>query len=223
MKETRHPRHSRHLLAIATLIPLLALAVQSTMAEPASGARGDEAVAQNGGPKDGAHSGDTRDAHGRASQRDRDSAPADANELSAPPIHRVSRKPYVFPRPRHALSAPVRPQHWPIGVNRGPARNAIGIVTDRGSGRTIPGSRPLWLAASPTGFSKGPAPSMRLPAPTNISVRQSTGGLIVSPPRAPGITGTGMARIGSGPGTIGGTPRTTTGINGTSFRPKHGG
>jgi hypothetical protein len=35
------------------------------------------------------------------------------------------------------------------------------------------------------------------------------------------ITGTGISRPGSGPASVGGAPKSTTGINGTNTKPKH--
>ena len=220
MSTTRHKRHSRPRLAILAALPLLAWAVQPTVAEEtAAGVPTPNASA----PKDGAHDTHARGPHPDARGDDARAAPADANEPQVPPTHRVSRKPYVFPRPHHTLSMPARPHHWPTGISSGPARNAIGVVVDRGGGRTVPAFRPMWRAAGPAGLPKVATPGIGTPVTTNGLVRQNTGALIPNPPRSAGINGTGTVRVGSGPGTIGGAPRTTTGINGTSFRPKHGG
>jgi len=43
----------------------------------------------------------------------------------------------------------------------------------------------------------------------------------ITVPNRATISGTGVLRSGSGPAKLGGPAKTTSGINGTSFRPKH--
>jgi hypothetical protein len=217
-----HPLALPGIFALSMLSVLLAWTAQPAMAEPAaSAARGDAA------PKDGAQGAAAADVHARghhpdARGDDARGAPAEANELQVAPTRRLSRKPYVFPQPHHAVGGPIRPQHWPTGISSGPARNAIGIAIDHGSAvRAPPALRPLWAVAGPTGLPKNPTANIGATATANGLVHQGTAAPILTHPT--GITGTGMVRAGAGAATIGGPTRATTGINGTSFRPKHGG
>jgi hypothetical protein len=204
-----------------SLVGLLAWAAQPAMAEPAaSGSRHDDAPAANAGaPKDGETH--VRGHRPNAHHDDARGAPAGANELQTAPSHRVGRKPNVLPQPPHAVSVPIRPHHWPTGVSSGPTRNAIGIAIERRPAKTAPTLHPLWLAAGSTGLPKNPVAGIG--AATGSGLVHPGTAVIPTPPRPTGINGTGLTHVGAGPGTIGGAPRTTTGINGTSFRPKHGG
>jgi hypothetical protein len=59
------------------------------------------------------------------------------------------------------------------------------------------------------------------PATPNVGALGAARAQAVSPPRGPAvITGTGMTRLGSGPGTLGGPARSATGIDGSNIRVK---
>ena len=94
----------------------------------------------------------------------------------------------------------------------GPARNAIGVIpVDVHSGATH-------LAAIPVNPGRGP---IGLPNPPRNWVRVPPVPAAVPTPPHGLINGTTVQHVGSGPGTLGGPARLATGINGTTFKPKH--
>ena len=122
----------------------------------------------------------------------------------------------LLPKPFEA-SKPRQVRHPPAFAIAAPARNAIGIPLDHPpiarpvvvtSPATAPGA-----AAKNTGAT-GPAGGMALLhqgiPPTPLA------------PHGTGLNGTAIRQVGTGPATVGGAARVTTGIDGTSFRPKHG-
>jgi hypothetical protein len=106
--------------------------------------------------------------------------------------------------------APIRLPHptGPISPG-GPARNAIGVV-------------PVDARAGATHFASIPAnPGTGLPISARSSVYVSFGQTAVPVPPRGLVNGAPVQHVGSGPGTLGGPARVATGINGTTFKPKH--
>jgi hypothetical protein len=112
---------------------------------------------------------------------------------------------------RNAIGVPVDARVTAKGISPGAqdhAPNAIGMPKNPAGGPmanqmgnhmgTVTIARPSFGAAAMRGPVSGPIPQNRAV-----------------------ITGTGMNRPGSGPGTVGGAARNTTAINGTVIRPKH--
>jgi hypothetical protein len=150
-------------------------------------------------------------------------APPAAIDAGLPPRRRTDMplaQP-LFRKPHRAAILPRLPLQSPAATV-GPARNAIGLrLFNPAVGKPIDAPRPL----------PPPATASALPKNGPIGVTPSAvGGAVVHPTVAPpsvtgqvaGINGTGLIRPGTGPATIGGAARNATGINGTSFRPKHG-
>jgi hypothetical protein len=115
-------------------------------------------------------------------------------------IEAVKLAPIFHPHP----AGPISPA--------GPARNAIGVIPVDVHGSAAHFAS---IPANPGHGSSGPpnparnlvhAPPMQTAVPT--------------PPRGI-INGTAVQHVGSGPGTLGGPARIATGINGTTFKPKH--
>ena len=112
---------------------------------------------------------------------------------------------------RNAIGVPVDARVTAKGISPGAqdhAPNAIGMPKNPAGGPmanqmgnhmgTVTIARPSFGAAAMRGPVSGPIPQNRAV-----------------------ITGTGINRPGSGPGTVGGAARNTTAINGTVIRPKH--
>jgi hypothetical protein len=113
------------------------------------------------------------------------------------------------------------------GAEGGAARNAIGVVVPgggQGFGHAVPSSiaatgiglRGLGSGAASAGKAAGNVGSTDARRWT-IPPNPVTGP--VTP--APGINGTTMGHIASGPGYIGGPAKDRSGINGTGMRPRH--
>jgi hypothetical protein len=117
------------------------------------------------------------------------------------PVRRAPPEPITGP-PRNAIGVPLgsTPAQPAIVARPSPpfGVNATGPVPSR-SPMGSPAAPPILPVLRPV-----------VPAPT-----------VLVPPRTTGLNGTAITRPGSGPAMIGGG-RTTTGINGTSIRPKHG-
>lgn len=147
-------------------------------------------------------------------------------DLHQPPGRRTDPRLLKELAPKPFVSRPTGPVHRaPPEPITGPPRNAIGVPI----GGTQPGPASVARPSPPSGVnaaapvpSRGPMVSPVAP-PTSPVLRPVVPAPVVSvPPRATGLNGTAITRPGSGPATIGGNARTTTGINGTSIRPKHG-
>jgi hypothetical protein len=145
--------------------------------------------------------------------------------LHQPPGHRTDPRLLKELAPKPPMSHPTSPvPRAPPEPITGPPRNAIGVPI--GSTPAVPSivARP----SPPSGVNAtGPVPS-RSPmggpaAPSTLPVLRPVvpAPAVPVPPRTTGLNGTTITRPGSGPAMIGGG-RTTTGINGTSIRPKHG-
>jgi hypothetical protein len=128
----------------------------------------------------------------------------------------------AFPTSRKQVHPPSAQQ--PAGANAIPARNAIGLSLQPGANRIDTARKSAFLpaaSAAPNVVAAGPpainasklAVQPRPPGPAPVSPATTL--------RTTSINGTTMNRNGSGPGGIGGPARSATGINGTSFRPRH--
>jgi hypothetical protein len=112
------------------------------------------------------------------------------------------------------------------GAEGGAARNAIGVVVPggQGFGHAVPSSvaaagigvRGLGSGAAGAGTAAGNVGGTEARRWT-IPANPVTGP--VTP--APGINGTTMGHIASGPGYVGGPAKDRSGINGTAMRPRH--
>jgi len=125
--------------------------------------------------------------------------------VTSRPIKELLPKPFTFPKPH------VR--HAPAFAIAAPARNAIGVPLDRAL-VARPAAVTPGISAHVKGTSSGPA--------GGTAMHQIVVPPIPSGPPNIGLNGTAISRIGTGPATVGGAARFTTGINGTSIRPKHG-
>jgi hypothetical protein len=238
--------------ALAALMLLAAGATHPVRAEEAGlppAAHGDAATQDHAGTRDGAPA--ARDDHGRDEHRAgagtahaapppdnrpdtpgqrgqhfgrapaaaQGTAPPGPIDAHIPPRIRPPAKPEAFPRPRSAVRTPVVPRHQPPGGAAGPARNAIGIAVNP------PMAAPLPKVSRPpvtTGLSTGVKNATTGATPGNAAggvVHQGTG---IPVARPNGINGTGFARPGSAPGSLGGAAHVTNGINGTNLRPRPG-
>lgn len=138
-----------------------------------------------------------------------------AINATPPPVARVTTRPIkdLLPKPFRAASPPVHVRRPPAFAIAIPARNAIGIPLDR------PPIAKLNLTAGVNPAAKSPGAA----SPIGGIAALHPGNTSVPPlSRNPGLSGTTLRRVGIGPATVGGAARFTTGINGTSFRPKHG-
>jgi hypothetical protein len=115
-------------------------------------------------------------------------------------------KPFVFPKPHI--------RHAPAFAIAAPTRNSIGVALDR-----PPFARP---AAVTPGIGASAKDASRSPAGGMTALHQTVPPPLLSGPRNTSLSGTTITRIGTGPATVGGAAHVTTGINGTSLRPKHG-
>lgn len=148
---------------------------------------------------------------------DAKNGPADLPAINAtpPPGARVTARPIkdLLPKPFRAASPPVHVRRPPAFAIAIPARNAIRIPLDRSPTAKL----------NPTA---GVTPAAKFPGaagPTGAIVVPHQGiASVPTRPRNPGLSGTAIHHVGIGPATVGGAARFTTGINGTSFRPKHG-
>jgi hypothetical protein len=145
-------------------------------------------------------------------------------DASIPPAHRITRQSVkdLLPKPPHAINRPNHNQHQPPAENANPVRNAIGIPLGNA---TIPKPDAPRPPSVPTGTTpKTPSQGVAATTTGGTSIRPlvpvPTIGLDTA--HRAGLNGTGMSRVGSGPAVLGGAARTTTGVNGTSFRSKHG-
>jgi hypothetical protein len=138
---------------------------------------------------------------------------------------RATKKPPPLPSEKKmsapATPPPPNPAHQTIPHElSGPGRNAIGARLDDHA--RMPGGA-SGLQSGPAGTTAKPAAgTSTAPANTAISAHPSTGimgGSLPAQNRAV-LSGTGIARPGSGPATIGGPARNATAINGTTIRPK---
>jgi hypothetical protein len=115
-------------------------------------------------------------------------------------IEAVKLAPIFHPHPAGPISA------------TGPARNAIGVIpVDVHGGATH-------LASIPANPGRGPG---GLPNPAHDLVHVPPMPAAVPIPPRGLVNGTAVRHVGNGPGTLGGPASVTTGINGTTFKPKH--
>ena len=99
-------------------------------------------------------------------------------------------------------------------------RNAIGVpIEDHARAKGAPLTPPATAPAAVTGRSAIAMPATT-GSPSAWAAHPSSTPGIRMPPQWTGITGTGMSRPGSGPGTLGGVARNAGGINGTTIRTK---
>jgi hypothetical protein len=112
------------------------------------------------------------------------------------------------------------------GAEGGAARNAIGVVVPgggQGFGHAVPSS----VAAAGTGGSGAAGAGIAALAARNVGGTDARRWTIPANPVAgpvapvPGINGTTMGHIASGPGYVGGPAKDRSGINGTAMRPRH--
>jgi hypothetical protein len=159
---------------------------------------------------------------------------AGAIDTTIPPGHRMLRAPgknnlwNTLAKPRHATTSVregrrQRPDHDPMG---GVKRDAVGVplanaATAKPSDaiRQFPGTA---AAVGPPRTAAGTVTTITTGLPTS-PIRQSAGPAAPAsiPVARTGISGTGIVHTGSGPATLGGAAKNTTGINGSTFRPKH--
>ncbi|HUI97025.1 MAG TPA: hypothetical protein VLX44_14810 [Xanthobacteraceae bacterium] len=130
------------------------------------------------------------------------------------PVPRITSRPIKDLLPKPFTTARPRPRHAPAFAIAVPARNAIGIPLDHAPiarpATSTPGLRPAATGATGT------------PAGGLTALHQTPVPPIPSGPRNMGLDGTAVGRVGTGPATVGGAARITTGIDGTRIRPKHG-
>lgn len=177
---------------------------------PAPASPGDAGQAASHGRRNGPPSGEG--AKGGAQVPAIDARQFPGHRPTSRPIKDLLPKPYRFPKP----AAHVRPQP-PAPV--APANNAIGIPLGH-----APIAKPVVVTPPPGTSTAAKPPSGGIaPVPSLTATPRQTVPPPMPPlPRNPALNGTAFTRIGTGPATVGGVPRTTTGINGTSIRPKHG-
>jgi len=136
---------------------------------------------------------------------------------AVPQIPRLSARDRLFrlmqtARPR--LPARLHPLN--PAVPSTPVRNAIGVRIDTGAAaRTT--TMPHW-SQSPTRAGTGATP---MAAPPSITNAWRPGAAVPAPAARGALNGTALVHRGSGAPVIGGPAKTTTGINGTTLRPKH--
>ena len=168
-------------------------------------------------------------AHTGASPVDRGTgaaAPSDIH-LHQPPGHRTDPRLLKELAPKPLASHPPGPVHRaPPEPITGPPRNAIGVPI----GGTPVAPSIVARPSPPSGVNATASVPLRspigspVPPPPPLPVLRPVvpAPVITAPPRTMGLNGTGITRPGSGPAMIGGGHQATTGINGTSIRPKHG-
>lgn len=192
----------------------------------ASRERGHGSAVENGGGKsDDAHTGNPIDT--RIAEPPRGNSPS--------PLHTNPWKPAARNAiPTGAALATPRTFHLRHPSSNGgiadTTRNAIGAMHNNQSGSVIAPGHTVIGVGNHNGY-----PGLRNwsgnsagGASEKIGGSNAGQGYIASAPRAPGaatanrttVNGTGMARVGTGPSTLGG-PAKAAGINGTSIRPKH--
>jgi hypothetical protein len=135
-------------------------------------------------------------------------------------LPRTNGRDRLFKKIEAAKVAPVpRPHPHIVGPGiAGPApRNAIGIASFE------PNVRPQGFNALHPGPIPGPGSgaSIRVDVAVPGPNGWHPGSSAPTAPMRGALNGTNFVRIGSGPAVIGGSARTVTGINGTTFRPKY--
>lgn len=100
----------------------------------------------------------------------------------------------------------------------GPVRNAIGVISTDAHGNSEPHQGP---SPSANHVASIPANGPIGPNPAPNTVHPPLGQTGVTPPPHGTINGTTVQHVGIGPNTLGGPSRPATGINGTTFKPKH--
>lgn len=117
----------------------------------------------------------------------------------------------------------VRPQGLPANTSGGVVRNAVGALAP--SGPTTPhpdaGHRPPGFVPSGNSGSSGTAGPPGPPGPPGPNLHVSPHvNTVIHATVGTGINGNNFGHLASGPGTVGGAARATTGVNGTSLRPR---
>lgn len=160
-------------------------------------------------------------------ERGKGAAAPSAIDLHQPPGRRTDPRLLKELAPKPLVSHPPGPVHRaPPEPITGPPRNAIGVPI--GSTPAAPSivarpSPPSGVNATGTLPSRSPMGSpAAAPPPLPVLRPGIPAPVIPAPPHTTGLNGTGITRPGSGPAVIGGGGQATTGINGTSIRPKHG-
>jgi hypothetical protein len=221
---------------VVVLVIAAALSLRSAWAESA---------AHSGGENTTAHPQASSDAKGKTiAPKSRADAPAKQNipgaEVNSGPPENAARTPQIDTRigvpDGRARRGPPVPDRRIIGVTPSSvkphelrptspldhtARNAIGV--------SMPTYLPHMGMAPGQATVQPPAVHHPIVAPITTShpvianaPHQTIPPVVHSPPPPNGavVSGTGMARPGTGPATIGGAAKKVTGINGTTIRPK---
>lgn len=171
---------------------------------PKLGPKSEPKAGTTTGPKIGTHGPDTIDMSVAAPLR----------------LPRTNGRDRLFKKIEAAKFAPVPRPHPHIagpGIIGPAPRNAIGIASFE------PNVRPQGFNALHPGLIPGPASGASIRV--NVAVPGPNGwhpgSSAPTTPMRGALNGTNFVRAGSGPAVIGGSARTVTGINGTTFRPKY--